>query len=1109
MFVYARSLAIAFAIFAAATLYGQANLGRISGNVRDASGAPVVGANITITNTSTQLKSVTKTDDGGFYLVSNLPVGLYNVQAEQTGFRTSEKTGFDLPDDGRITADFTLQLGTVSSSIEVTAVAGESINTVSGEISHVITSEQVEDLALNGRNYMQLVSLVPGVALTSLDQMALTTSLSVGNQSINGNRTDSNHLMVDGGMNLDSGSNTSQINNVGVDFIQEVKVQTSSFSAQYGRNSGGSINVVTKSGGNRYSGSLFETIRNEYLDAKDYFAPVKPELRFNDFGWTLGGPLKKNKVFFFAGQEWKKIRRFTNPSRQTLPTLAEIRGDFSDRPSAAINFPGTKTPIPNKDLSGLMTADGRAIMNVYAAMIKYAATYSGLPTSNNAVFQVLNPFNFREDILRLDWHVSDRHAFFFRYIHDNYSTIDPFGSFTASALPTTPTLRDRPGYGPQLGYIWTISPHLINEAKINSSWNGQRTPLQGSNWERSTYGFQFPRTFGGNGEWPTGIPDVTVQNFASFNGPARVYLISPTTDIAISDNVTYIHDTHEIRTGISIVRNRKDQNGRTVYDGSVVFNTGSPNTNTTGYSLADAALGRFQTYTEAGSDPMGFFRFTQIEGYVEDSWHVSKSLSVTAGFRYSHMTPIYTVANNIANFVPALYDPAKAVTITPGGLIVPGSGNPLNGIIRAGDGVPPDQVGRVPGATSPRVLTVPAGAPRGMYNPANLLMPRVGLSWRPTERSKTVIRAGFGTFHDRTQGNLVFPLTGMPPYSYQAQYQNGNLSDPSGGATPGAAPQGTIRGIDPNLKVPVTYTFNFGTQTELPRGFFLDLNYAGNQQRHLLRAPNINEPSFDALVANQAIPSASRPVTNSIVPYKGYSTIDEYLSDANGNYNALQTYLTRRKGKTVMTVSYTWSKALAEAPAYNSAGDAIEGLNRRFNYGPTTFDRRHIFVATYTYRLPLLREHNAFVKGSLGGWEISGITRLQSGEYLTPTGTSSVPGTRRSQYLGGSVALPSDQRGADNWFNKAAFSNAPATALGNAGVGIIQAPGWENWDISLRKVFKFGDGARNLRFTADTFNAFNHVNFNAPNVTTSNSAFGTISSSQPARNIQFGLRLVF
>jgi hypothetical protein len=1089
----------------------QINAGRISGTITDGSGSAVSSAKVTITNEATRLQWSTLTDSAGFYVVTSIPAGGYRVRVEAAGFRLAEKTGYDLADDGRLTSDFTLRLASVSSAIEVSAVAGETVNTVSGEVSRVIDSEQVEDLALNGRNYMQLITLIPGVAISSLDQMATTTSLSVSNQSVNGSRTDSNHLMVDGGMNLDSGSNGSQINNVGVDFIAEVKVQTSAFSAQLGRNSGASINVVTKGGGDRYHGSFFETIRNDALDARDYFAPVKPELRFNDYGWTLSGPiapgaLKKGKLFFFAGEEFKKIRRFTSPSRQTLPTLTELKGDFSDRTTTNIRFPGTTTPIPNKDLTSLMTPDGRAILNVYSAMIQRAAVYANAPTSNNATFQVWNPFNFREDIARIDWRASDKHSVFLRYVHDNYDLVDPFGSFTASALPTTPTKRNRPGYGPQLGYVWTIDAHTINEAKINSSWNGQRTPLQGAAWERATYGFQFPRVYGGNGLYPGGIPDITVQNFASFNGPARVYLMSPTTDIAISDSFTYIRNEHALKAGVSYIRNRKDQNGRTVYDGSVVFNTGAPNNNTTGMALADAALGNFQTYTEAGGDPTGFFRFTQVDAYVEDVWRVSRRLSVTVGARYSYSTPIYTVGNNISNFVPALYNPATAVTVTPAGLIVPGSGNPYNGMIRAGEGVPVDQLGRVPGANSPTALAMPAGAPRGLYQPQNLVIPRASFAWTPFASSKIAVRGGFGAFHDRTQGNLIFSQLNLPPYSYSVQYQSGNLAAPSGGSTPAPAPFAG-RGIDPSLKVPVVYSYNAGLQTELPQGLFLTVDYIGRQERHQIWGPNINQPSFAALVANQATPSASRPVTNAIVPYKGYSTITEFLSDANGNYNGLQTYLSKRKGNVNMTVSYTWSKQLEEANSYSDGADADEHSSRRFNYGPADRDRRHIFVATYTYRIPLFRGHHGFA-GAFGGWEVSGITRYQSGPLLTPTGTSSIPGTRRSEYLGGPVALPSDKRGPDHWFNTAAFTNAPATALGNAGVGIIQGPGWANWDLSLRKVFRIREGGT-LRFTAESFNAFNHVNFNAPNTTTSSTSFGTISSSQPARNVQFGARLAF
>src|SRR5438067_1003758 len=238
---------------------------------------------------------------------------------------------FSQANNGRISGTVTDSTASTIAAVTVTEVVGESVNTVTGELSSTIDSQQVQDLALNGRNYLQLVSLMPGVALLDEDQMATTTSLSVTTWAANGGRPGTAQLMIDGGMNLDSGSNGSQVNNVGVDFVQQVSAQTSGISARYGRNSGAAVNAVTRSGSNRYSGNVNYTIRNEALDAKDYFAPVKPVLRYNDFTMALGGPIKKNRLFFFAGQEYKRIRRFTSATRQTLPTLAEIAGDFSDR----------------------------------------------------------------------------------------------------------------------------------------------------------------------------------------------------------------------------------------------------------------------------------------------------------------------------------------------------------------------------------------------------------------------------------------------------------------------------------------------------------------------------------------------------------------------------------------------------------------------------------------------------------------------------------------------------------------------------------------------------------------------------------------------------------
>jgi hypothetical protein len=338
-------------------------------------------------------------------------------------------------------------------------------------------------------------------------------------------------------------------------------------------------------------------------------------------------------------------------------------------------------------------------------------------------------------------------------------------------------------------------------------------------------------------------------------------------------------------------------------------------------------------------------------------------------------------------------------------------------------------------------------------------------------------------------------------------YDYGNLANPGGGSAPAAAVQGGITAIDPNLKVPVVDTFNLGIQRELPWGVLLDTTYAGNLGRHLIREPNINEPSFASLIAYEALPSAQRLSTNPLNPYQGYSTISYYVSDSNSNYNALQVRASRRRGSILYTVNYTWSHALADTPAnYSSTTDVIEFNNRHYNYGPTNYDRRQLFVATATYRIPFMAHTNKLLHGAFGGWELSLVARAQTGQYLTPQGSNSIPGTRRAEYIGLPVAISNP--GVNGWFNTKAFTTPPTTALGNAGVGVIEGPGWQNYDVSLRKVFQIHEGWQ-LRIQADSFNVANHPNFGNPDVTVNDAAFGTISSSQPARNIQFGARIAF
>ena len=1124
--------------FAVDSARGQTNFGRISGTVTDSSGAVVPDATVTIRNSTTNLERTAVTDAEGFYTVTNLPVGNYTVSVERNGFKKAVQNDNALTADTRLTINVMLEAGAVSETVEISTVSGETVNTTSGEVSRVVDKRQVQNLALNGRNYMQLVTLIPGAAILDEDQLALTTSLSISQAAINGNRPNYNSLSVDGGFNMDSGSNNSQVNNVGIDFIQEVKIQTSNFSAEYGRNAGAAVNVVTRGGGNDYHGSVFEFIRNDKLDARNTFSPVKPKLRFNNFGWNFNGKIVKDKLFFFVGQEYKYIRQDAAPVRRILPTHAERLGDFSRRlagPDGIIGnaddgvlrdptkaaatcvapaftngvittpairtgcFPGNIIP------AGLITTDGKAIANVFSAMESLAVFYVDTPTANNATFQQPNPFDYREDIVRIDYRINEKHSLYGRYLHDKYDLIDPFGTFITSPLPTIPTNRLRPGYSYQVSYTWLISPTVINEMKANATWNGQRIPPDGEFWKRETYGFAYPQLFTG-GRFDNGIPNTTFAGAGSpsnFNGPSGS-LLSPTTDIAISDNITFIRGKHSIKSGFVFVRNRKDQNGRSGYTGNLAFNTNA--TRSTGNSFADALLGNFRSYNEANDDPIGFFRFNQFEAYGLDSWKVGRNLSIEFGARFYHFTPTNTQANNVASFDPLFYDPAKAVTVLNNGNIdLTKGGNRFNGLVRAGNGIPADERGRV--SVSDAVLaTIPTGATRGFYQAKNKIAPRFSFSYAPFGDDKTSIRGGFGMFYDKVEGNLIFSQLNLPPFVSTPNFDNGNLSNPSGGTPSNAALLADINSIDPNLDIAYSENFSLGVQRELPRGYFVEATYVGNLGRHLIRQPDINAPSFAALTANLPANGGPNANINALRPYKGYNRILYRLSDANSNYNGLQLYAAKRKGNLELTASYTWSKALTDTSANGDVVDVGEDpFNRRSNHGLATFDRRHIFVTTYDYQIPFFSKMEGIGGAILSGWEISGITRYQSGAYFTVTGNTAI-GARRADYVGGPVLL--ENPGPNGWINPAAFAPAPPTRRGNSGVGMVQGPNLQTWDFSMRKQFRISERF-NLRFQADMFNAFNRANFRAPATVVTTAGFGTIGAAGPARNIQFGLKLNF
>jgi hypothetical protein len=1134
--------------FGAGLAAAQDIFGRISGTITDSTGAVIPGAKVIITNEETKLSRYVTADGQGFYVAPELAVGVYSVRAEQKGFKTTIQSGNDLIAGARMTVNLMLQVGAVTESVEVRAV-GETVNTTSGEISRTIDSEQVQHMALNERNYVQLVSLIPGAALTVFDQSTLTTGMSTTASSVNGLRADGNLFTVDGGYNLDSGSNATQLDNVGIDFVREVAVQTSNFSAEYGRNDGASVNVVTKSGGNSFHGTAFEYVRNDIFDAINAASKInatpttptsilKPPLRYNDFGWTLGGPILKNRLFFFAGEEWKRLRLAAQAQNLTVPTSAELSGNFSSLLTLAhpltlkvpANAPAGCTIVGNVMSPQCITPNGQAIANVYALMEKQAAGFNNTDVGNNATFQPGGPQNWREDIIRIDFHISDTQSLYFRYLHDSLNLIDAFGTFAPTGtLPTSPTNRIRPGYGYQGAYIWTASSHLINEAKFNASWNKQRIPPTGTTWEDSTYGFNIPLPFANAGRFPNGIPHVTFTNVgknqpataapSQFTGPF-FSLLAPTTDISPSDNLTWIVGRHTLKFGAMYARNRKDQNSRPDSpNGNINFADGS--LNSTGDAFADALIGNFAGFSQQSADPIGHFRFNDIEGYASDSWKITQNLSLEYGVRYVHIGPTYVQGNNMVNFDPSLF---AGCTSAVSNSNVPTStcldqGFVIDGLVRAGN-VPADQLGRVPNGNGAFVTTVSTTSNRGFYKPQNLLGPRVGFAYSPFRSNKTVLRGGFGVFYDKPEGNVIFGQPGNVPFLQAASFSNSNLANPSAG-TAGATTITGFSAIDPNFMVARTAQYSLSVQHELPYGVLLETAYVGNQGRHEVRQPNINVPSFARAIALVG------DTTNQQRPFLGYTNITQFRSDSNSNYNALQISGTKRKGDVVATISYTYSKALGQTSGINdnpepecpftcqlASGQIVSW--RQFYYGPLSFDRRHIFVATYTYQLPFFRGQRGIAGQTLGGWSFSGITRAQSGQGLTVSGSAKV-GTGTAAQLG---LLSSFTRraslGAGNpctrgnlcWFDASAYTAAPTTSAGNAPTGNIIGPGYYAWDMSLRKAFRLPREGTSLIFQADAFNVFNTTNWQNPG-TGIGGSLGLLGSSNPPRQLQFGARFGF
>ena len=1124
----------------------QGLTGQISGTIRDAQGGRIPGVAVVVVNEQTQFERAGASDEDGFYVLSNLPPGSYRVTIEHPGFKKFVRQNVQVIAGARVPVEPQLEIGTVNEAVEVSA-AGENVETDSAAVGQLVDGSQMRELALNGRNPMQLLMLIPGVVMTTdeFDRGGFTYG-SVGSININGTRSTSLSVTIDGGYNQDSGNITTISNNLGVDFVSEVKVSSSTYSAEYGRFGGAQINFATRRGGKQFHGTLLEFFRNEQMNARSFFSPETEKLRLNNFGWNLGGPIywpgrfneNKRKLFFFGGQEYKRridgdTRRVTIPTRaeragiiNTTSTLrypanfpvVELRNQpITDPSRATAANPTGRNILPLK----YITPNGAAMMRIYDALEKQALVYNDAPGANNATFQLANRDLRRQDILRLDYTPSDRNQFTLRYLFD---IGDNFNPYERGNLPSYRARRHNEARNFQFSWTRVLNPRTTNElAAVSNYLFLERFPYDEFHYLK-TYGLDLKELFGDEMQ-TLGIPQIAISNYTTIYG-ARGNSHSPFWDGSVRDNFTHLRGKHQLKTGFMYIHDRKNERtGGTgnLLTGSLSFST-SGNTNSSGNALLDVLLGNYRQYQESDTDKFSYVRFNQFETYFGDAWKVRRNLTLDLGVRYAYLGAPYEKDDTLATFVRTAFDPAKAQQVVPTGgnqgEIRPGIGVPFNGIVPAGDSYLNPQ--RRP--SDPAAANLFRGLPRGLMESQHKWSPRLGFAWDPWGKQKFVVRGGAALYYDRLS-LIAVTAGGNPPFAKIITLYNGTVDNLGKGREvdfPIA-----VTSIDPGTRFPEIYNWSLGFQKKLPLQALLDVNYVSTQGRHLLRRPNINGVRPEVYARNT---SAN---LNSLRPYQGYTDILLYESSAASNYHGLQVGLTRRYAKRLtFSAAYTFSKALTDAPDQNATvEDSEDYTNER---GHATFDRNHVFTASYVYDLPFLNKGRHWYNRALGGWRLSGTVQAQMGAWLTPVVSTAI-GTRRADLLGAikyfdprqvqSFVIPANPNGlaanyafdprhrtvaADGTVTNpdASFATPPANRFGSSGVGVLRGPGRHNWDMVLSKNTKLREKIE-LQMRFEAYNVWNHVNFRNPNVTLSSRDFGTVSDAGAPRLLQVALKLIF
>ncbi|MGI9107659.1 MAG: carboxypeptidase regulatory-like domain-containing protein [Pyrinomonadaceae bacterium] len=1049
------------ALLIAPATFGQTHRASIRGTIVDTNQARIPGATVKVSNEATNETRTAMSSPEGEYAISSLLPGTYRIEVEAGGFET-KRQDISLQVNQELRLDVGLVVGNVATDPYLIVSAPFELKKDSPTLGTVIEERQIKELPLDGRNFLELALLAPGTAPS-----APGSAGSVRGDfafSANGAREDSNNFLLDGVYNLDPKLNTFGVRPP-VDGIQEFEIATSTYDASFGRNAGAQVNVISKSGTNGLHGTLYEFHRNAAFDARNFFAPAdQPDPKYirNQFGFSIGGPIIKDRTFFFGDYEGTRTRegvtRITN-----VPTLQERNGDFSQslfarpfNPFTQQAFEGGIIPAP------FQNPIGRAIANLYPLPNRNArfANFVSSPTARD-----------RNDHFdaRVDHRFSDASAFTARYSFGDRNFLDPFPGPTFSLVPGYGVNVPRRSQNLLLSETHVFSPTFINEARFSFSRVASAvTQENGGESINATVGLPElstnPRDFG--------LSFITITGFSpigdEFNNPQQ----SATNVFQFIDNATYVSGAHLAKFGFEF-RGLQQNAFRDVQSrGFLTFSDRFP---LTGNALADLLLGFPALTGGARLDNQQHLRGESYNLFFNDSYRVTTRLTLSAGLRYEYNSP-FVDPEDRAN----LYDPATR------SLVQVGTNN----------------------------------VPRGGYAPdKNNFAPRVGLAWTLDDAGATVVRAGYGVYYDQAalapgEGlyfnapyfdfNLYFSLQGLPL----------TLNDPFPRNFPFPLPESAFA-YQRDLRTPYMQHWNLNVQRQLGASRVLEIGYAGSKGTKLLTARDINQPRPSTL------PFVLRPNRQ----FDDINLIESRAnSNYHSLQMRLQQRLTRGLAL-LASYTYSKSLDDA-SNFFTSAGDSNfpqDSLNLRAERGRSNFDVRHRFSSSFTYELPFgagraYLNDTGLLTTLLSGFQFNGIVTLQSGRPFTVALLSEIDNsnTGRSALGFGANDRPNvagdpasgARRTPEQWFNPAAFSFPAFGTFGNSGRNILDGPDYQNVNASLLKNTRLGERL-NLQLRLEAFNLFNRPNFNLPDNFLGSPTFGQILSARDPRHLQFGAKLLF